>query len=167
MQACEGSLGNVRGNLPSMPGLERHSRTADRGHSFRICPGLIPTVLRILPSLCPLQGQPHPQVQFPFHPGKALSYQSQERENSYKLQLSRNLASDPPRWTSCFSYPLYSLRFTGASWAIEQGQAWLLQPQPQEPLASRCLVSAQQRSRCLKGRREMSFLLWGRLDQKQ
>lgn len=92
----------------------------------------------------------------------------QERENSYKLQLGRNLASDPPRWTSCFSLPLYPLRFTGASWAIEQGQgpeAWLLQPQPQEPLASRRLVSAQQRSRCLKGRREMGFMLWGRLDQ--
>lgn len=77
---------------------------------------------------------------------------SQERENSYKLQLGRNLASDPPRWTSCFSLPLYPLRFTGASWAIEQEQgpeAWLLKPQSQEPLASRRLVSARQRSRCL------------------
>lgn len=139
-----------------MPELGRHSRTADRGYSFRICPGLIPSVLRILPSLCSLQGQPHSQAQFPFHAGKVLKklpmLLGQERENSYKLQLGRNLASDPPRWISCSSLPLYPFRFTGASWAIEQGQgpeAWLLQPQPQEPRASRRLVSAQQRSRCL------------------
>lgn len=118
----------------------------------------------------PAPGPTSPTSAVSFPPWKGIKLPmllSQERENSYKLQLSRNLASNPPRWTSCFSLPLYSLRFTGASWAIEQGQAWLLQPQPQEPLASRCLVSAQQRSRCLKGRREMSFLLWGRLDQKQ
>lgn len=152
----------------SIPWLERHAGTADC--PFRICPG---QNLHVQNFTLSLSAADPPTSVFPF-PSRVLTLRAEtgiklanvREENGYKLQLRRSLASDPPKWTSCFSLPLCSVRFTGLSWAIEQGQrkeSRLLQPQPQGSLASHCLVSAQQRPCCLKGKKrdEPSVLtLW-------